>query len=190
MFDRIDVRASIEKRRVIYQEGFLTKALDCAINSLTVLLPGFIASLFFRDDIWNPMSWLALTCGIFGSLWILRNTLRISRLSEYTIRAPGRARVRGLAARKGWVELYDTKRMFVAALPMSGFSWGEQLTVIYVGDKILVNTVSFGLHRLRSPFHVSKCQRISDRFAEELNAEPPATRASLRAIRRAAKPER
>jgi|SRR5262245_4166010 len=73
---------------------------------------------------------------------------------------------------------------------MSGFSWGEQLTVIYVGDKILVNTVSFGAHRLRSPFHVSKCQRISDRFAEELDAEPPATRASLRAARRAAKQER
>jgi hypothetical protein len=190
MFDRVDVRASIEKRRVIYQEGFLTKALDSAINSMTILLPGFFASLVFLDDVRNPASWLALACGVFVSLWILRNTLRISRLSEYIIRGPCRARVRGLVARKGWGELIDNKRMFVAALPMSGFSWGEQLTVIYVVDKILVNTVSFGAHRLRSPFHVSKCQRISDRFAEELNAEPPATRASLRAIRREAKQER
>ena len=70
--------------------------------------------------------------------------------------------------------------MFVAALPMAGFSWGEQLTVIYVVDKILTRTVSFVAHRLRSPFHVSKCQRISKRFAEELNEELSATCASRR----------
>lgn len=189
MIDRVDVRASVEKRRVIYQEGFLTKALDCAIYFILALPPWFFASLVFLDDVRNPTSWLALACGVFVSLWILRNTLRISRLSEYIIGGSCRARVRGLVARKGWGDLYDTKRMFVAALPRTWFSWGGQLTVIYVGDKILVNAVLFGTHGLRSPFHISKCQRISDRFAEELNAEPPATRASLRAIRRAAKQE-
>jgi hypothetical protein len=179
MIDRVDIRASIEKRRVIYQEGFLTKAIDCFVYAALVLPPGFFASLFFLDNVRNAeltlMSWLALSGGIFVSLWILRNTLRISRLSEYVIRGNCRARVKSLVARRGWVKLTDNKRIFVAALPMSGFSWGEQLTVIYAEDKILVNTVSFGLHRIRSPFHVSKCQRISDRFAEELNAEPAAT---------------
>ena len=175
MIDRVDVSASIRKRRVVYQEGVLTQALDFALYSMLVVLPGFFGSGFFllglRNSDLGVMSWLLLAGGVWFSIAILRNTLRISRLSEYEVPGDYRIRVQNLLAKKGWVKVRDTKAICVALLPMSALSWGEQLTVIYLDGKVLLNTVSFGLYRIRSPFHVTKCQKISDRFAAELNAE-------------------
>jgi hypothetical protein len=174
MIDRIDVTASIRKRRVVYRETVLTRSLDFVIYCMLVLFPTFFASQFFLLDLRNSelgvTSWLLLLGGVWLSTAILRNTLKISGLTEYVVLGDCRTRVQNLVAKKGWIKR-DTKAIFVALLPMSALSWGEQLTVIYLDGRVLLNTVSFGMPRIRSPFHVAKCQEISDRFAEELNAE-------------------
>jgi hypothetical protein len=175
MTDQVDVKASIRRRRVVYQERIPTRALDCALYCMFVMLPVFFASLLFLLDLKNSeigiVSSLLLVGGAWLSIAILRNTLSLDRLREYEILGDCRTRVQNLVAAKGWTKVRDTKAIFVALLPMSALSWGEQLTVIYLDGRILLNAVSLGMHGIRSPFHVAKCEAICDRFAAELNAE-------------------
>jgi hypothetical protein len=95
------------------------------------------------------------TLFLFGLLFYsILNLDRLKRVNG-TLKEQNREQIRVVVEQLGWRILNHNQQLTVASPPWSIFSanWGRQVVIIYDRGDILVNSTTYGLHDLKSPFH-------------------------------------
>jgi len=119
---------------------------------------------------------------LFGFI-IIRTFININRLHKIKGISTeiNRETARRLIANKNWVVQNDNKKFIKAIIP-SAFSSGRQLYILFENEWIYINSTTFGLHDLKSPFHFIADRKVvnllSDGFKKEIESTPHNTQYS------------
>ena len=72
-----------------------------------------------------------------------------------TLKEQNREFVKEVIDQLGWSIQHHNQQLTIASPPWSIFSanWGRQVVILYDRGDILINSTTYGLHDLKSPFH-------------------------------------
>jgi len=113
---------------------------------IAVVMPLII--LFYQ--IYDPANvknygvlWLTPICIIVGVIFyfIQKKRLKLTSIKANISREEFGKIIEQICHKYGWQISVKTSKEIVAKTPFSGRSWGEQVTIIFDGDNILVNSI-------------------------------------------------
>jgi hypothetical protein len=184
-YDKIDILKSKQKERVIRKTWLIEPILDFLTYVVLVGAYPFISGLFFFDqlekgDYLVGASILFALSLILGGLLLysIINLDRLKRISG-TLKERDRETIKDLTEKLGWNLQIHNQQLSILSPPWSWLStnWGRQIVVIYDRQDILINSTSYGLHDLKSPFHWfgnRKLERIvRDNFEKGIKNDTP-----------------
>ncbi len=160
-FDKINIPKSKQKGRVVRK----TCLIEPIVDFLTyVVLVGAhpILSCFFLFDQLEKKEHLVGASILFGLALILGGFLLYSiinldrlKMINGDLKDQNRQAIKNLTESIGWTLQIHNQQVSVLSPPCSSFStnWGRQVVVIYDRQDILINSTSYGLHDMKSPFH-------------------------------------
>ncbi|WGF94014.1 hypothetical protein [Aequorivita marisscotiae] len=178
--DKIDIPKSKQKGRVIRKTWLIEPIFDFLTYVVLVGAYPLLSGLFFFDQLENG-DYIIGASVLFGLALILGGLLlysiinldRLKRISG-TLKDGNREAVKNLTEKLGWTLQIHNQQVSILSPAWSWFStnWGRQIVVIYDRQDILINSTSYGLHDLKSPFHWfgnRKLEKIiKDNFEEEI----------------------
>ena len=178
--DKIDIPKSKQKGRVIRKTWLIEPIFDFLTYVVLVGAYPLLSGLFFFDQLENG-DYIIGASVLFGLALILGGLLlysiinldRLKRISG-TLKDGNREAVKNLTEKLGWTLQIHNQQVSILSPAWCWFStnWGRQIVVIYVRQDILINSTSYGLHDLKSPFHWfgnRKLEKIiKDNFEEEI----------------------
>jgi hypothetical protein len=122
----------------------------------------FIWILEFNSDLTKNqpigMSLTFLILSLTFSFLLIYSILNLNTLKRIkgSSRGQNTNLIKKIAEKNNWNMYSSNQQMTILNLnwkESGGFDWGKQLTIIYDGNDILVNCISYGLHSSPSPFH-------------------------------------
>jgi len=178
--DKIDIPKSKQKGRIIRKTWLIEPIFDFLTYVVLVGAYPLLSGLFFFDQL-KKGDYIIGASVLFGLALILGGLLlysiinldRLKRISG-TLKDRNREAIKNLTEKLGWNLKIHNQQVSVLSPPWSWFStnWGRQIVVIYDRQDILINSTSYGLHDLKSPFHWfgnRKLEKIiKDNFEEEI----------------------
>ncbi len=183
--DKIDISKSKQKERVFRKTWLIEPILDFLTYVVFVGAYPFLSGLFFFDqlekgDYLVGASILFSLSLILGGLLLysIINLDRLKRISG-TLKERNRETIKNLTEKLGWNLQIHNQQLSILSPPWNWLStnWGQQIVVIYDRQDILINSTSYGLHDLKSPFHWfgnRKLERIvRDNFEKEIKNDTP-----------------
>lgn len=161
ILDKIDIVKSKMKGRLVRKTWFIESILDFIFYGVIIGFFPFFSGLSFLNNVKNQenlffpiiLSLATLTLG--GLLFYsIVNLDRLKRV-QGTLKEQNRDKIKAVIEQLGWTIQHHNQQMTVASPPWSIFSanWGRQVVIIYDRGDILVNSSTYGLHDLKSPFH-------------------------------------
>jgi hypothetical protein len=183
--DKIDIPKSKQKERVVRKTWLIEPIID--FFSYVVLVGAYpILSGFFFFDQLEKKDHLVGASILFGLAFILGGLLlysilnldRLKRLNG-ELKDRNRQAIKDLTEKLGWTLQIHNQQVSVISPPWSWLStnWGRQVVIIYDRQDILINSTSYGLHDMKSPFHWfgnRKLERIvMDNFEKEIKNDTP-----------------
>lgn len=183
--DKIDIPKSKREGRVVRKTWLIEPIVDFLTYVVLVGAYPFLSGFFFFDQL-EKGDYLVGASILFGLSLILGGLLlysiinldRLKRISG-TLKERNREAIKDLTEKLGWNLQIHNQQVSVLSPPWSWFStnWGRQIVVIYDRQDILINSTSYGLHDLKSPFHWfgnRKLERIvKDNFEKEIKNDTP-----------------
>ena len=160
-FDNIDIVKSKKKVRLIRKTWLIESFFDFIIYGVIVGFLPFSSGLFFIGHLKNHkdlfiVSILFLVALAFCGL-LFYSVITLDRLKRIngTLKEQNRAFVKEVIGQLGWSIQYHNQQLTIASPPWSILSanWGRQVVIIYDREDILVNSTTYGLHDIKSPFH-------------------------------------
>jgi len=161
VLDKIDTVKSKVKGRLVRKTWFIEPILDFFIYGVIIGFFPFFSGLYFIDCLKNRENFffatilflIALTlCGLlFYSVLTLDRLKRI----QGTLKEQNRELIKEVIEQLGWTIQHHNQQLTIASPPWSIFSanWGRQVVILYDKSDILINSTTYGLHDLKSPFH-------------------------------------
>ncbi len=179
-FDNIDIVKSKKKGRLIRKTWLIEPFLDFIIYAVIVGFLPFSSGLFFIGHLKNDKNLFIVSilflvalafCGLlFYSVVTLDRLIRI----HGSLKEQNREFVKEVIEQLGWSVQHHNQQLTIASPPWSIFStnWGRQVVIIYDSGDILVNSTTYGLHDIKSPFHWFGNRKIErqliERFEEKI----------------------
>ncbi|MGV8830303.1 MAG: hypothetical protein ACWA6U_18500 [Breznakibacter sp.] len=113
---------------------------------------------------------------LFLGIIIIRTFVKINRLKkiEGISIEINRETVRRIIDDKNWGVQNENKKFLNALIP-SAFSSGRQLYILFENEWIYINSTTFGLHDLKSPFHFIADKKAVDLLRDEFKKEIEST---------------
>lgn len=161
----IDVPKSRQTKKLVIRESLLVKSIEYFFFFILVMMFPFIFILQLNSDIDKSepigISIFFLTVSlIVSSLMIysffdMNSLKRISGLS----RGKNSTLIKKIAKDNKWVISSMNQQITIISFSWKdsgiGTDWGKQMTILFDGNDILVNCISFGTHSSSnpSPFH-------------------------------------
>lgn len=160
-FDNIDIVKSKKKGRLVRKTWLIEPIFDFIIYGAIVGFLPFSAGFFFIGHLKNHqnlfiVSILFLVALAFcGLLFFSVMTLDVLKRTQGTLKEQNREFVKEVIEQLGWSIQQHNQQLTIAIPPWRIFStnWGRQVVIIYDKGDILVNSTTYGLHDLKSPFH-------------------------------------
>jgi len=183
--DKIDIPKSKQKGRVVRKTWLIEPIVDFFTYTVLVGIYPFLSGFFFFDQL-EKKEYLVGASILFGLALILGGLLlysilnldRLKRING-TLKDQNRKAIKNLTESLGWTLQIHNQQVSVLSPPWSWFStnWGRQVVVIYDRQDILINSTSYGLHDMKSPFHWfgnRKLEKIvKDNFEEKIKNDTP-----------------
>lgn len=167
----IDISKTLINKRMIYKTNLLELISGLFVNIIISLWFPFIGFILFYDAINgfgdNPSTGqtifeiiISIVFLLIG-FYIIRAYLLMNKLHILvgSSEVENRNIIRSILNHEKWNIQNDNKRFIKAVLP-SALSFRRQLYLIFDKEKVFINSTSFGLHDMNSPFHF-----IADRKA-------------------------
>ena len=160
-FDKIDIVKSKVKGRLVRKTWLIEPIFDYLFYGLIIVPFPFFIGLSFIDNIKNQENLFFATIlflamlTLFGFLFYsIVNLDRLKRV-QGTLKEQNREQIKAVIEQLGWTIQHHNQQMTVASPPWSIFSanWGRQVVILYDRGDILINSTTYGLHDLKSPFH-------------------------------------
>ena len=176
--DPIDVKMSRQKGRVVRKTGTGASVFDLAIYVMLIAIFPFLGSVELFGNIsrgtlgfWSIVFFISSCALGLGLAYSVLNMDRLKRIRGIS-REKNREFVRETARILGW-QLRNGNTEFALLTPpwnWSQLNWGRDLVVIYDGSDILVNCVTYGKGKFRSPGHWFSSRRFERVFIEVFEA--------------------
>jgi len=160
-YDKIDIVKSKVKGRLVRKTLLIEPIFDFLFYGVTIGFFPFFSGLSYIDNIKDHENLLfatilfLATLALFGLLFYsVVNLDRLKRV-QGTLKEQNREQIKALIEQLGWTIQNHNQQMTVASPPCSIFSanWGRQVVILYDRGDILVNSTTYGLYDLKSPFH-------------------------------------
>lgn len=185
--DKIDISNSKQKERVVRKTWLIEPILDFLTYVVLVGAYPILSGFFFFDQL-EKKEHLVGASVLFGLALILGGLLlysiinldRLKRING-VLKDENRQAIKILTEKLGWTLQIHNQQVSVLSPPWSWLStnWGRQVVVIYDRQDILINSTSYGLHDIKSPFHWfgnRKLEQIvKENFEEEIKNDTPTT---------------
>lgn len=159
----IDIPKSIQTKKLIIRESLFEKSIEYSFFFILVMMFPFISIMQLNSDIDKNES-------IGFSILLLIVSLTVSSLMIYSFfdmnslkRISGLSRgknsilIKKIAKDNKWVISSMNQQIIIINFSWKdsgiGTDWGKQITILFDGNDILVNCISFGTHSNPSPFH-------------------------------------
>ena len=183
--DKIDISKSKQKGRVVRKTWLIEPIFDFLTYVVLVGAYPILSSFFFFDQL-EKKEHLVGASVLFGHALVLGGLLlysiinldRLKRING-ALKDQNRRAIKDLTEKLGWTLQIHNQQVSVLSPPWSWFStnWGRQVVVIYDRQDILINSSSYGLHDIKSPFHWfgnrKLEQMVKDNFEEEIKNDTP-----------------
>lgn len=174
--DTINLKESKAKGRVVQNKWLIHRIFDLLIYLIIIGIFPFISSHFLVNqlDKGNNLfsAILFFLISIFIGGFLLYTILTFDRLKRIggLDKDKNREIVKKMAERLNWNMVIDNKHMTIASLPWNYLSsnWGRQIIIIYDRQDLLVNSISYGLFHIRSPFHWFGDRKLENIILEEI----------------------
>ena len=116
------------------------------IPFVKALIEGIIPSL--------RSTFLMMVAILIGFLFIRRllEVDKLERISGIDFKR-NRSVIREIVHQTDWEVIDDNQNYLLANLPTGPWAWRRQLFILFDQRDILINSTTFGLHDLKSPFH-------------------------------------
>ncbi len=125
------------------------------INHFSIVLYSFAFAIFVPlmvlfYQIYDPVSnknygvlWFSPICIIVGIVFyfIQNNRLKLTSIKTNINKEEFSEIIEKISKKYGWQLSINTLKVIIAKTPFSGKSWGEQVTIIFDGDNLLVNSI-------------------------------------------------
>ena len=161
IFDKIDTVKSKVKGRLVRKTWFIEPILDIFIYGVIVGFLPFSAGLFFIGQLKNHKNlffvsiFFLIALALCGLLFFSVITVDRLKRIQGTLKEQNREFVKEVIDKLGWSIQHHNQQLTIASPPWSIFSanWGRQVVILYDRGDILINSTTYGLHDLKSPFH-------------------------------------
>lgn len=142
----------IEKSREIkeLQLSLWQKATHFLIVLWSFVFAVFVPLMILFYQIFDPASnknygvlWLSPVFAIVGTIFyfVQKKRLKLTTIKTKISREEFGKIIEKISYKYGWQISTNTSKVIIAKTPFSGKSWGEQVTIIFVGNNILVNSI-------------------------------------------------
>ena len=159
--DKIDIPKSIQKGRVIRKTWLIEPILDFLYYVVLVGACPLFSGFFFLIQL-EKGDYLVSASVLFGLSLILGGLLiysivnldKLKRING-SMKERNQQIIKKLVEQFGWTLKIHSQQLSILSLPWSWLStyWGRQIIVIYDLQDILINSTTYGLHDIKSPFH-------------------------------------
>jgi len=182
----IDLNKTLHFKRMIYKISLIDLLSGLFVNVIISLWFPIMGFLLLYDAINgfgnNPsmeqtiFEIFLFLIFLFLGFIIIRTFVNINRLKkiEGISIDINRETVRRIIDNKNWGVQNDNKK-FIKALIPSAFSSGRQLYILFENEWIYINSTTFGLHDLKSPFHFIADKKVVDYLSDGLKKELEST---------------
>lgn len=161
IIQEIDISKSIEREKLVTKRWTLDRILEILVFCPFVIAWPLIASMIFFANTnsdqsgWSSLIFLVLAFAFsivfLFALFNLRKLKRINGLS----RGKNLGIIKKVVARKNWNLVWSTQQMALINFPNhpSFYNWGQQIIIVFDGNDVLINSMTFGLYSTPSPLH-------------------------------------
>ncbi len=157
----IDIKASKKKQRLVIRETWFEKVIDIQLIAIFCLTLATIPTLLiYHAHVNNTSSndyHFAYFVALIAYPLLIYLLYKLPRLLSFR-KLPGispsvnRRIVKEFAKSQELTIKNDNNDYFIGTSKITPFTWGSQITILYDGDTILFNSISFGLFGIKSPF--------------------------------------
>jgi len=183
--DKIDIPKSKQKGRVVRKTLLIEPLIDFLTYVVLVGAYPILSGFFFFDQLEKkehlvPALILFGLAIILGGL-LLYSIINLDRLKRINgaLKDQNRQAIKNLTENLGWTLQIHNQQVSILSPPWNWFStnWGRQVIVIYDRQDILINSTSYGLHDIKSPFHWFGNRKLEqivrDNFEEKIKNDTP-----------------
>lgn len=172
---KIDILESIKLEKIFLRENFFIKLTNYILPLSHVFFFLYITGYnFYSDLIKNEPIGLSVSLLLLVSIIGIATVFALTKINTLTCvkgisEYENSQIVKEIALKNDWKIHSSNPQMMVIKFSSldSGTDWGKQMTILYDGNDILVNCISFALGSTPSPFHLfANRKKIS-----KLNAE-------------------
>lgn len=161
IFDKIDTVKSKVKGRIVRKTWLIEPIFDFLIYGTLIGCYPVFSGFYFFDQLKSRENLSFATILFFLALilcgLLFYSVLSIDRLKRIqgTLKEQNRELIKEVIEQLGWTIQFHNQDFTIASPPWSLFSanWGRQVVILYDKGDILINSTTYGLHDLKSPFH-------------------------------------
>jgi hypothetical protein len=172
---KIDISKSIKTGRLIKKTWLIEPIYDFLFYTLVVGIPPFIFGLYLLDGIKSKSNLteplLLFILSIILAAYLFSTVLGLDKLTRINGEQKdlNREAIKLTAESLYW-KVAQHNQQFTILIPpwkLSSTNWGREIVVIYDGQDVLINCLTFGLADLKSPFHRGSNFRMSKQLTEK-----------------------
>ncbi len=178
MFLELNYKESLDRNKIVFQEPAFGKFIEVFFAILSIIILPLFAFTYFHglfengelsQKIISVIVIAILTISVSAILYSqIRNIFKFESFSGDSVEN-NRKLFELISKENGWVILRNNRKYMIILLPVTGFSWKKQISVIFNKNNILVNIMTFGLHDIKSPFHYYSTKAILEQIKSKFN---------------------
>ncbi|MEE9408709.1 MAG: hypothetical protein V3V28_11620 [Polaribacter sp.] len=176
--NRIPFNISKKAEKLITRQWFIEKLFEYLLPLTLVSIFPFMTTMKLfsnlnkKEPIGLSILLLIFTYIISGiMIYSIFNMYKLNRIKGIS-RGKNSSLLKKIAEKNKWNISDINQQILIINFSWQDFgtNWGKQLTILFDGNDILVNCISFGLHSMPSPFHWFASKRKLNKLKMEFES--------------------